>query len=92
METLSVKEFREKHGCKSCLYYSKTKKCIAERNCPLEADIVIEKKKCPLDEDGLCPYGNEAETCFGFCVRTILKEYREKVRKYEQTKEDKESG
>ena len=93
LETLGEKEFRKKHECKSCLYYSKFRTCIATLKCPLEMEIsVIKKKKCPMDEDGLCPYGNDVGTCFGYCIRTILKEYKERVRRNEQTKEDKKSG
>lgn len=43
METLSNKEFRKKHKCKSCLYYSKTQKCIAEQICPLDINIELAK-------------------------------------------------
>lgn len=93
METLSNKEFRKKHNCKSCLYYSKMQRCIAEQICPLEIDIDIETRRrtCPLDEKGTCPYRNELGTCFGFCMKAILREQEERKRKDEQTEEDKEN-
>ena len=45
---------------------------------------------CPQDETGGCPYGNDVGTCWGFCMRDILKEQRERKRRYEQAEEDKE--
>lgn len=45
---------------------------------------------CPQDETGDCPYGNDVGTCWGFCMRDILKEQRERKRKHEQAEEDKE--
>lgn len=73
METLSIKEFRKKHNCKSCLYYKKTKRCVGLLVCPLEIEKEVEKKRCPLDKDGNCPYPNDAGTCFGFCVKDLLR-------------------
>ena len=45
---------------------------------------------CHKDEIGNCPYGNDVGTCFGFCMRAILQEQRERKRKNEQAEEDKE--
>lgn len=94
METLSKKEFRKKHNCKSCLYYSKTRKCIAEQICPLEIDATVAKKirTCPLDESGICPYRNQAGTCFGFCLKQLLMEQEEREEQDEQKKEEIEDG
>ncbi len=91
METLSNKEFRKKHNCKSCLYYSKTQRCIAEQICPLEIDIDIEirRRTCPLDEKGTCPYRNESGTCFGFCLKQLMTKMYERKNQDEQTEEDK---
>ena len=78
METFDVKKFRKKHNCKSCLYYRRMKKCEAIGRCPLEI-IDIEKKEkktCPLDEIGNCPYQNASGTCFGFCIRKLLQEMK----------------
>lgn len=93
METLSKREFRKKHNCKSCLYYSKTRKCGAESSCPLEidADVTEKARTCPLDESGTCPYRNEAGTCFGFCMKQLIEEQKERKQKDEQTEEDKEN-
>lgn len=80
METLSIKDFRKLHKCKSCLYHNKMKSCFATFSCPLEvkdAEDLI-KRSCPLDDDQTCPYTNEAGTCFGFCMKRILQEQREK--------------
>lgn len=76
METWSIKEFRKKHNCKSCLYYKKMKSCEGLLVCPLEIETKEQKKSCPLDEEGTCPYKNEAGTCFGFCIRKLLQEER----------------
>lgn len=94
METLLGKEFRKKHNCKSCLYYAKTKRCRAELVCPLDREYRIEviKISCPLDVDGTCPYKNELGTCFGFCMKEIMREHEERKRNNEQTKEEKEDG
>ena len=91
METLSKREFLKKHNCKSCLYYSKTRKCSAELICPLEIDakLAVKLRACPLDESGTCPYGNEAGTCFGFCYKLLMVEQNERKEKDEQTEEDK---
>ena len=90
METLSSKEFRKKHKCKSCLYYSKTKKCIAKQKCPLEINVeLVKKRTCPLDEEGTCPYRNELGTCFGFCLKQLLSKMSERKHQDEQTEEDK---
>ena len=71
METLSIKEFRKLHKCKSCLYHKKMKSCFATYSCPLEVKDLV-KRTCPLDADETCPYKNEAGTCFGFCMKRIL--------------------
>ena len=91
METLSKREFRKKHNCKSCLYYSKTRKCIAELICPLEIDAEVAEKvrTCPLDKSGTCPYRNEAGTCFGFCFKELMKEGKQQD---EQKEEEIENG
>lgn len=76
METLEVKKFRKKHNCKSCLYHKMMKKCEAIGRCPLEyndKETKKEKKKCPLDETGKCPYQNDSGTCFGFCLKELMK-------------------
>lgn len=92
METKEVKAFRKKHDCMLCLYYKKMKRCEGLLICPLEVESKKEKRKsCPLDVTGNCPYKNDAGTCFGFCVKNLLRP-NEKGNQYEQTKEDKESG
>ena len=94
METLSIKKFREIHHCRLCLYYTKMKTCFDTLSCPLEETTTehLNKRSCPLDEDGNCPYKNEVGTCFGFCVKRILQEQKERKQKDEQTEEQKENG
>lgn len=94
MEPISIKAFRKKHNCKSCFYYTKMKRCVMTLECPLDVNTERSstKKSCPLDIDGTCPYKNEAGTCFGFCMKEILREHRERKRQNEQTKEEKEDG
>ena len=50
----------------------------------------MKPNKCYGDEVGNCPYSNEVGTCFGFCMKDILKEQRERKHRHEQTEEDKE--
>ena len=38
MKSDIIKKFRKKHNCKSCLYHTKMKKCLAELVCPLDED------------------------------------------------------
>lgn len=91
METLSIKEFRKRNGCDSCLYSQNMKRCFMTSICPLviEEENVQIKRTCPLDESGTCPYKNGAGTCFAFCWKEILKDYKEaKVRS--ETEEEKD--
>jgi len=71
-----IKMFREKHGCKDCLYYQKPERCRATKSCPLDKGSIHsrqpEKYRCPKDSKGDCPYGNEVGTCFGHCWENIL--------------------
>ena len=93
METLSEKEFQKKHNCKSCLYYSKMRKCIVEQMCPLEIDTdSIKRKTCPVDKEGNCPYPNEIGTCFGFCLKRLIMEKEERNQTDEQREEEEDDG
>lgn len=86
-----LKKFRKKHKCRLCLYYRKLRNCQAELVCPLDPPEEFgEKKTCPLDTDGSCPYKNESGTCFGFCWKKILKEHNER-KKYEKDTEEKKN-
>jgi len=76
METLEIKKFRKKHNCKSCLHHKMMKKCEAIGRCPLDdnhEENKNQKKTCPLDETGNCPYQNASGTCFGFCLKQLMK-------------------
>ena len=73
MKTWNVRMFQEKHNCKFCLYYKKMRRCEALLICPLEINKKGNKKSCPLDVEGTCPYKNDAGTCFGFCVKDLLR-------------------
>lgn len=94
MKSDIIKKFRKKHNCKSCLCHTKMKRCLAELVCPLDEDdkTKLTRKSCPLDEDGTCPYKNEVGTCFGFCMKKVVKEHEERKQNYVQTKEEKENG
>jgi hypothetical protein len=37
-----------------------------------------DRKPCARNDGKLCPYENGSGTCFGFCIKEILKEHREK--------------
>lgn len=92
--TMSEKrQFRIAHNCYQCRLYKNPKRCMAEKICPLDVlgeRALRRRRRCPKDNTGDCPYGNGAGTCFGFCMREILKEQRERKRRYEQAEEDKE--
>lgn len=90
------KVFREEHDCKYCLYYE-NRTCSASRICPIEEQDKKErhrepeKVKCPKDEEGNCPYGNDVGTCFGYCWKKILEDHYEakNKRKMEEQQNDK---
>ncbi len=84
------RKFKEQHGCVQCLYKQSIANCFKLKKC----FINTEKARafismCPKDDTGDCPYGNDAGTCFGFCMREIVQEHRERKRKHEQTEEIK---
>ncbi len=75
-------EFRIAHDCYYCLYWSGANRCKAEKYCPLDDEGEMEKPKlstCSKDLEMSCPYGNEVGTCFGFCMREILMELKQKM-------------
>ncbi|MFV0342814.1 MAG: hypothetical protein ACK5JH_07950 [Anaerocolumna sp.] len=85
-----TKNFREEHDCEYCLYYERPRKCFEKTRCPLDSGIDFEEKeidqkiKCPKDKEGNCPYGNEVDTCFGFCMQKIVNEFKEERRSGKQ--------
>lgn len=77
-----AKEFREKHECRYCMYYAKPRRCFARKECPLEKGKTFEKvvetvHRCSKNEKEICPYANDSGTCFGFCPKQIMEEFRE---------------
>ena len=92
METLSIKEFRKRNGCNSCLYSQNMKRCFMTLICPLmvKKEKVQIKRTCPLDATGTCPYQNDAGTCFAFCWKEILKDYKEAKERHETEEEEKD--
>ena len=76
-----VKLFREIHNCKHCYFFEKPRRCPAMNICPLaemKMPETVRVKKflpCPKDDEGNCPYGNEAGTCFGYCWKDILRDF-----------------
>lgn len=88
----SIKEFRIKHDCAHCYYFEKPRRCKGMDKCFLDEDEVPEpeieeRPRCSRDKEGNCPYGNEVGTCFGYCWKEILNEFKEKKRQEEQTYE-----
>lgn len=73
------RKFRETHDCYHCRYHN-LKKCPAVKVCPLDmlgkAAFKRSEPKCPRDETNDCPYGNSAGTCFGYCWREILQDFK----------------
>ena len=72
------RKFRETHDCYHCRYRNQ-KQCPVVNSCPLDMKRKTNKKrapKCPRDETNDCPYGNDAGTCFGFCWREILRDFK----------------
>ena len=89
-------EFRRKHDCESCLYFKRPKRCPAEKACPLDGKMsegmIFAAIGCPKDTEGGCPYGNSAGTCFGFCIKRILKEMRRAKEKRNEEQEEAGHG
>lgn len=88
----SIKEFRIKHDCAHCYYFEKPRRCKAMDKCFLDEDEVQEQEvevqpRCSRDKEGNCPYGNEVGTCFGYCWREILDEFKKKKKQEEQAHE-----
>lgn len=88
----AIEDFREEHDCAHCFYYEKPRRCKAIDKCFLDEDEVqnmdTEKKtRCSRDSEGTCPYGNEVGTCFGYCWKEILDEFKEKKRQEEKRNE-----
>lgn len=78
-----IKEFRIKHDCAHCYYYEKPRRCKGMDKCYLEDDEAQEPEMgenhhCSRDKEGDCPYANEAGTCFGYCWKEILNEFKKK--------------
>ena len=75
--------FMKKYDCRDCLEIELIEECFKNQKCKYaEVNDVQKAKKprCPHDETGNCPYGNESGTCFGFCYREILQEFTERRR------------
>ncbi|MBO5424506.1 MAG: hypothetical protein J6A25_03250 [Lachnospiraceae bacterium] len=90
-----LRKYRNSHDCAYCLYY-RTDKCDSNFRCYLEEEqtmqhVVLEayriKKGCLAKDGKSCPYGNDVGTCFGYCWKEILNEFKEKKRQEEQTYE-----
>jgi hypothetical protein len=76
-EWLDVKKFKVFYDCLNCLYKDEYHFCFLNQECKVVdypengCKIYFDKEEC----NG-CPYGNEIGTCFGFCIRAILDEYK----------------
>lgn len=93
-----AQSFREKHDCKYCLYYEKPRQCFETKKCPLESDGFFPEMKIPFvptcskDLEGICPYKNEVGTCFGPCLREIVKEYRARKKNESEAKHNEKKA
>lgn len=74
-----IKRFKAHYGCLDCLYKDECHECFSLNSCTIadnpEISEVIKPEK---EECEGCPYGNGSGTCFGFCIRAILNEYKRK--------------
>lgn len=83
-QTKIRKEFRRRHGCCNCLNEWDFDSCMEMGICrydpkPEPAYLrTKDRKPCARNDGKLCPYENGSGTCFGFCIKEILKEHREK--------------
>lgn len=81
------KAFRRKHGCCNCLNEWDFDSCMEMGVCRYEPKpepaYLRTKDRMPCARNGgkLCPYGNGSGTCFGFCIKGIMKEFRERKEK-----------
>lgn len=78
----NAKAFKEKHECRYCIYYARPRRCFARKECPLEKgetfeEVVETVRRCSRNKKEICPYANESGTCFGFCPKQIMEEFRE---------------
>lgn len=73
----SIVKFKAHFGCHDCLYKDESRICFTNCECRVagypETGVAM---KSDYGECEGCPYGNGTGTCFGFCIRAILNEYR----------------
>lgn len=73
----------ERRGCKDCLFFDpETKRCqVGMKHCvlPETQDPVGRERsqKIPLFPCSRCPYGQCERPCVSFCMKKLLKEWRE---------------
>lgn len=76
----SIVKFKAHFGCQDCVCKDESHKCFSNSACEVEGypetQITIE---ADYGECEGCPYSNGTGTCFGFCIRAILNEYRLKT-------------
>lgn len=78
-----IKMFKAHYGCLDCLYKGQYKTCYGMKVCKVVDNPEIDNEATPdAGECEDCPYGNAAGTCFGFCIRAILTEYRNKLKAF----------
>ena len=78
-----MKAFMKMYECRDCAEIELIEECFKNQKCKYaEVNDVqkFQKPRCPNDETGNCPYGNESGTCFGICYREILQEFTERRR------------
>lgn len=72
-----IQSFKAHYGCLDCLHKDRCHECFSLGRCIIvdnpEINGMIQPGRGRCEG---CPYGNGTGTCFGFCIRAILNEYR----------------
>ncbi len=90
------RKFRIEHECLSCIDYQ-LRQCKGIPPCRYEdgferEEIVHEKRICPNDKNGDCPYGRPEGICIGPCFREIMEDFKGGNGRNESSKENSCNG
>ena len=86
--------FRRRYGCCNCLNEWDFDSCMEMGVCryapkPEPACLrTSDRVPCARNGGKLCPYENGSGTCFGFCIKEILQEHRERMARLQEQKAD----